>query len=78
LPPPAQSVVKNLTLWESLDSWITPNGKFFGVAHYEWLVIDAATWRLDVVGRLSTPLSFTQRFEGSTTPRRDLHRGMLR
>jgi hypothetical protein len=30
VPPPAQAVVKTLTPWESLDSWITPNDKFFG------------------------------------------------
>ena len=51
VPPPAQAVVKTLTPWESLDSWITPNDKFFGVGHYEWPAIDAATWRLDVVGK---------------------------
>jgi DMSO/TMAO reductase YedYZ molybdopterin-dependent catalytic subunit len=51
--------VKNVTPWESLDSWITPNDKFFGVGHYEWPAIDAAAWRLDVVGQLGTPLNFT-------------------
>jgi DMSO/TMAO reductase YedYZ molybdopterin-dependent catalytic subunit len=59
VPPPAQGSVKNLTSWESLDSWITPNGKFFDVAHYEWPKLDPATWRLDVLGHVATPLTFT-------------------
>lgn len=59
VPPPAQAVVKTLTPWESLDSWITPNDKFFGVGHYEWPAIDAATWRLDVVGQVGSPHTYT-------------------
>jgi DMSO/TMAO reductase YedYZ molybdopterin-dependent catalytic subunit len=59
VPPPAQAVVKNLTPWESLDSWITPNDKFFGVTHYGWPELDAANWRFDVVGHVAKPLSFT-------------------
>ena len=59
VPPPAQAVIKNLTPWESLDSWITPNDKFFGIGHYERPVIDAAAWRLDVAGRVNAPLNWT-------------------
>jgi DMSO/TMAO reductase YedYZ molybdopterin-dependent catalytic subunit len=59
VPPPAQGAVKNLTPWESLDSWITPNDKFFDVAHYEWPKIDPATWRLDILGHVATPVGFT-------------------
>jgi DMSO/TMAO reductase YedYZ molybdopterin-dependent catalytic subunit len=59
VPPPAQGAVKNLTPWESLDSWITPNDTFFDVAHYEWPKIDPATWRLDILGHVATPLGFT-------------------
>jgi DMSO/TMAO reductase YedYZ molybdopterin-dependent catalytic subunit len=58
VPPPAQGVVRTLTPWESLDSWITPNDKFFGVGHYEWPAIDAATWRLNVVGQVGAPLGY--------------------
>jgi hypothetical protein len=43
LPPPVQRSIKNLTTWESLDSWITPNDKFFYIAHYEVPQIDPAT-----------------------------------
>jgi DMSO/TMAO reductase YedYZ molybdopterin-dependent catalytic subunit len=59
VPPPAQAAVKNLVQWESFDSWITPNDKFFEVAHYEWPKLDPAKWRLDVLGHITTPLSFT-------------------
>jgi DMSO/TMAO reductase YedYZ molybdopterin-dependent catalytic subunit len=59
VPPPAQAVVKTLTPWENLDSWITPDDKFFGVGHYEWPAIDAATWRLDVVGQVGSPHTYT-------------------
>jgi DMSO/TMAO reductase YedYZ molybdopterin-dependent catalytic subunit len=59
VPPPAQSVIKNLTSWESLDTWITPNDKFFGIGHYEWPKIDPAKWKLEVVGNVETPLSLT-------------------
>ena len=33
IPPPAQNAIHNLTQWESLDSWITPNDKWFSIAH---------------------------------------------
>src|ERR1700751_1405988 len=59
VPPPAQGAVKYLTPWESLDSWITPNDKFFEVAHYEWPNLDPAKWRLDVLGHIATPVSYT-------------------
>jgi DMSO/TMAO reductase YedYZ molybdopterin-dependent catalytic subunit len=59
VPPPAQGAVKNLVPWESLDTWITPNRKFFEVAHYDWPVLDPAKWRLDVQGHITKPLSFT-------------------
>jgi hypothetical protein len=29
VPPPAQKAIHNLTPWERLDSWITPNDEFF-------------------------------------------------
>ena len=59
VPPPAQAVVKTLTPWENLDSWITPDDKFFGVGLYEWPAIDAARRRLDVVGQVDLPHTYT-------------------
>ena len=41
---------QNLLDWEGLDSWITPNDKFFGIMHFEWPVIDASTWKLEIDG----------------------------
>ena len=36
-PPPFEdpTVLRQLS-WEELDSWITPNDKFFLVNHFEW------------------------------------------
>ena len=59
VPPPAQGVIKNLSSWESLDSWITPNDKFFGIGHYEWPKIDPTKWKLDIAGDVDTPLTLT-------------------
>src|SRR5690242_13587326 len=41
--------------WESLDSWITPNGNFFNIVHYEVPTIDEKAWRLDVAGLVENP-----------------------
>jgi DMSO/TMAO reductase YedYZ molybdopterin-dependent catalytic subunit len=57
IPPPAQGVIRNLTPWEGLDTWITPNDKFFSIGHYDWPELDPAEWRLDVIGHVGTPLS---------------------
>jgi DMSO/TMAO reductase YedYZ molybdopterin-dependent catalytic subunit len=58
IPPPAQNAIHNLTPWESLDSWITPNDKWFSIAHYNRPTIDAATWRLNLSG-LVNPTALT-------------------
>jgi DMSO/TMAO reductase YedYZ molybdopterin-dependent catalytic subunit len=59
VPPPVQAVIKNLTPWESLDAWITPNDKFFSIGHYEWPKLDPGNWKLDVLGDVETPLTLT-------------------
>ena len=56
VPPGLADVARNLTPWEELDGWITPNARFFQVGHYGWPTIDAGTWRLDVAGQVGTPL----------------------
>ncbi|MEZ4866585.1 MAG: sulfite oxidase [Caldilineaceae bacterium] len=56
---PVPEVVKSQLVWEDLDSWITPNDKFFGVGHYSWPEIDADQWRLAVDGMVENPLSLT-------------------
>ena len=60
-PPPnaAPEALKDLLAWDDLDSWITPNDKFFGVIHFEWPVIDASTWKLDIDGLVKKPMTLT-------------------
>ena len=31
---PVPEVIKNQLVWEDLNSWITPNDKFFSIAHF--------------------------------------------
>ena len=59
VPPQADNVIKGLTRWEDLDTHITPNNKFFSIAHYNRPQIDPKTWRLDVSGEVRKPLSLT-------------------
>lgn len=59
VPPQAENVIKDLIRWEDLDTQITPNDKFFSIAHYNRPQIDPKTWRLDVSGEVSKPISLT-------------------
>lgn len=54
-PPAPPKAGLNLLKWEELDSWITPNAKFFRVAHYDEPQIAEADWRLDVTGLVQRP-----------------------
>jgi len=58
-PPdnPVPEVVRSQLKWEELNSWLTPNDKFFGVGHYNWPAIDAASWSLEVTGLVKRPLT---------------------
>jgi DMSO/TMAO reductase YedYZ molybdopterin-dependent catalytic subunit len=61
-PPPvpaAAAAIKALSPWEALDSWITPNGQFFSIAHYDVPSIDDKAWRLDVSGLVRKPITLT-------------------
>jgi DMSO/TMAO reductase YedYZ molybdopterin-dependent catalytic subunit len=60
-PPPNTDPngTKNTLVWEELDSWITPNSKFFGIAHFNWPSIDPTTWRLEIGGLVEKPLTLT-------------------
>jgi DMSO/TMAO reductase YedYZ molybdopterin-dependent catalytic subunit len=42
-----------------LTSYLTPEQNYFVVAHYGVPQIDAATWKLDIRGRVANPRSFT-------------------
>ena len=56
---PVRAVIKNLTPWERLDTWITPNDRFFSIGHYDWPKLDPGKWKLDVLGDVETPLKLT-------------------
>jgi DMSO/TMAO reductase YedYZ molybdopterin-dependent catalytic subunit len=60
-PPenPVPEVVANQLKWEELDSWVTPNEKFFSIAHYDRPTIDEKTWTLEVGGLVRQPLTLT-------------------
>jgi DMSO/TMAO reductase YedYZ molybdopterin-dependent catalytic subunit len=58
-PNPVPEVIKSQLVWEDLDSWITPNDKFFSIAHFDRPTIDADTWKLTVDGSVKTPLSLS-------------------
>jgi DMSO/TMAO reductase YedYZ molybdopterin-dependent catalytic subunit len=60
LPPnPVPEVIKNQLVWEDLDSWVTPNDKFFSIAHFNRPVIDASAWKLEISGLVKKPLALT-------------------
>ncbi len=71
VPPPFANIAQGLTRWEDLDTWITPNEKFFSMARYERPVVDEKSWRLDVSGMVAKPLAFTLN-ELKSLPRREV------
>ena len=56
---PVPDVIDNQLVWEEVESWITPNDQFFGIAHYGWPEIDASQWWLAIDGMVDNPLSLT-------------------
>ncbi len=56
--PNPKAVPKRLR-WEDVDSWLTPNDKFFAVGHYGFPAIDARAWALQVTGLVRQPLTLT-------------------
>jgi DMSO/TMAO reductase YedYZ molybdopterin-dependent catalytic subunit len=63
VPPPVpkslHNVIKGITRWEDLATWVTPNDKWFSIAHYERPKIDPKTWRLDISGLVVKPGTLT-------------------
>jgi DMSO/TMAO reductase YedYZ molybdopterin-dependent catalytic subunit len=51
--------IQSQLVWENLDSWITPNDKFFSISHFDRPVIDAMAWKLDIDGLVNKPMSLT-------------------
>jgi DMSO/TMAO reductase YedYZ molybdopterin-dependent catalytic subunit len=61
-PHPRPQVVSNQLRWEELDSWITPNAKFFRIAHYQGPLgptLDDKQWKLEITGLVKRPLTVT-------------------
>jgi DMSO/TMAO reductase YedYZ molybdopterin-dependent catalytic subunit len=58
-PPSPNPAVANMTTWEKLDSWITPNERFFNVAHFERLQLKESDWRLEIGGLVKKPMTLT-------------------
>ena len=56
---PVPEIIKTQLVWEDLDSWITPNDKFFSIAHFDRPVIDAKTWKLEIDGLVNKPMALT-------------------
>jgi DMSO/TMAO reductase YedYZ molybdopterin-dependent catalytic subunit len=56
---PVPEIIKTQLVWEDLDSWITPNDKFFSIAHFDRPVIDAKTWKLEIDGQVNKPMALT-------------------
>src|SRR5262245_14663299 len=49
----------NLLDWQGLDSWITPNERFFAVSHYGDAKVDPSTFKLRVDGLVANPKAYT-------------------
>jgi DMSO/TMAO reductase YedYZ molybdopterin-dependent catalytic subunit len=58
-PNPVPQVIRSQLLWEDLDSWITPNEKFFAITHFNLPEVDASTWKLEVGGLVNKPMALT-------------------
>src|SRR5258707_11525155 len=52
---PVPDVVGQQLQWEELDSWLTPNEKFFTVQHYNKPVIAEQDWHLEIGGLVQRP-----------------------
>jgi DMSO/TMAO reductase YedYZ molybdopterin-dependent catalytic subunit len=58
-PNPSGGVVANLQPTEELASWLTPNDKFFSVAHYNRPAIDEKSWNVEIGGLVRKPASIS-------------------
>ena len=76
-PAPPKELVEemgtdpNLLDWQSLDTWITPNQKFFRANHYKTPPVDAKSWKLEITGLVENPRVYTLD-EIKTLPKKDL------
>jgi DMSO/TMAO reductase YedYZ molybdopterin-dependent catalytic subunit len=57
--PEPPSALRNLLVWEKLDSWYTPARNFFVVNHYNEPALTARDWRLGINGLVEHKRSLT-------------------
>ena len=57
--PPESDSNRVLLDWNHLDTFITPNEKFFNVSHYGKPEVALGAWRLEVSGLVDNPLMLT-------------------
>jgi DMSO/TMAO reductase YedYZ molybdopterin-dependent catalytic subunit len=69
-PGVARGVIQNLQRWEDFD-WLTPNSKFFNIAHYNRPHIDEQDWSLEITGLVRKPGRF-RLSDIRARPRREL------
>ena len=58
-PNPDPVGIQTQLVWEDLNSWVTPNDKFFSISHFNRPTIDANTWKLEIDGLVKKPMSLT-------------------
>jgi len=51
--------IQTQLVWEDLDSWITPNDKFFSISHFNRPTIDEKMWSLEIGGLVKKPFKLT-------------------
>ena len=56
---PVPEIIKTQLVWEDLDSWVTPNNKFFSIAHFDRPIIDGNAWKLEIDGLVNKPMALT-------------------
>ena len=61
----------NLLDWQGLDTWITPNRKFFRANHYRTPTVDPKSWKLEIAGLVDNPRDYSLN-EIKTLPKKDV------
>lgn len=57
--PPKPPSERGLLDWNELDSFITPNDKFFNVSHYNKPIVNVESWNLEISGLVENPIKLT-------------------
>ena len=56
---PNPAGIQTQLVWEDLNTFITPNDKFFSISHFNRPTIDEKSWSLDIGGLVKKPLKLT-------------------